>query len=386
MDPASNQAQDAAGQVLAIACGGTGGHFFPGVAVGRAFKERGGDVVMFIGGHNVEAQIKLAESAGLRAVHSPALRIPQNKLTLPIFALRFLAAIIANARLLRREGAAIGLTMGSFASAPMGLGIKLLGRPLVVHDANAVLGRANRLLRRVADHVCLGLPVETLLGALDTSIVGLPVREAVVAASNPLSDEARLALFQDLDLNPDLPVLMIFGGSLGARHLNETVLSALPGLAEQDLQLVMLTGADDNSALIDGCKEHGVPAQIHTRRESIEKLYAVADFVICRAGGSTIAELAIMGRAAVFVPYPQATDNHQHANAMALVTRQAGVLLDQKELDAERFLSLVREILSDPEKRIALGHRIKSLARPHAASDIVDILLCETQIGDTCPS
>lgn len=378
MAPSLSHSKDAAGQVLAIACGGTGGHFFPGVAVGRAFKERGGEVVMFIGGHNIAEHIELAEKAGLRAVHSPAMRIPQNKLMLPVFALRFLAAIVANARLLRQEGATVGLTVGSFASAPMGLAIKLLrGRPLVIHDANAVLGRANRLLRRVADHVCLGLPIEKLLGALDTSIVGLPVRDAVVAASRPLDDEARLGLFQELELSPDLPVLMVFGGSQGAGHLNETVLAALPGLAKEQLQLVLLTGTDDNAALIEGCKTHGISAQIHPCSQSIEKLYTVADFILCRAGGSTIAELAIMGRAAAFVPFPQATDNHQHANAMALVARQAGVLVSQKELDAERFLSLVREILSDPEKRRVLSERIKSLARPNAASEIVDILLRE---------
>jgi UDP-N-acetylglucosamine--N-acetylmuramyl-(pentapeptide) pyrophosphoryl-undecaprenol N-acetylglucosamine transferase len=379
MDPLLSHAENATGQVLAIACGGTGGHFFPGVAVGRAFKERGGDVVMFIGGHNIESHIELAEKAGLRAVHSPALRIPQNKLLLPIFAFRFLAAIFANVGLLRREGATVGLTMGSFASAPMGLALKIRRLPLIVHDANAVLGRANRLLRRVANHVCLGLPVDSLLGALDTSIVGLPVREAVVAASRKLSDESRLALFHELELCPDLPVLLVFGGSQGAQHLNETVLAALPGLGDQQLQLVMLTGSDDNDALIAGCKAHSVQAQIHTRSDCIEKLFTVADFIVCRAGGSTIAELAIMGRAAAFVPYPQATDNHQHANAMALLARQAGLLVEQKDLDAEHFLSLVNEILSDPERRAALSERITSLARPNAASDIVDILLRETQ-------
>ena len=268
--------------------------------------------------------------------------------------------------------------MGSFASAPMGLGLKLAGLPLIVHDANAVLGRANRLLRRFANHVCLGLPVDTLLGALDTSIVGLPVRDAVLSASVKLSDEDRLALFQELDLSPDLPVLMVFGGSQGARHLNDTVLTAIPRLKELHLQLVLLTGAEENGVYEDACKEHGVHAYIRPRSDVIEKLYVVADLIVCRAGGSTIAELAILGKAAALVPFPAATDDHQRANAMALVARQASVLVDQKDLDADRFVDLVTTLLSDPEKRLQYGDRIKSLARPNAASEIVDILLRET--------
>jgi UDP-N-acetylglucosamine--N-acetylmuramyl-(pentapeptide) pyrophosphoryl-undecaprenol N-acetylglucosamine transferase len=380
MYPPHSHAEDAIGQVLAIGCGGTGGHFYPGIAVARMFKERGGDVVIFVGGHHVEEHIALAEKEGLRAVHSPALRLPRNKLMLPIFAIRFLVAIIANARLLRQEGITVGLTMGSFASAPMGLGLKLCGLPLVIHDANAVLGRANRLLRRFADHVALGLPVDTLLGDLDTSIVGLPVRDAVVTAKRRLTDEARLTLFEELGLSPDLPVLMVFGGSQGAQHLNRTVLAAIPRLKEMHLQLVLLTGSEDNSAYSKACEEHGLHAYIRTRSDAIEKLYIVSDFIVCRAGGSTIAELAILGKAAALVPFPQATDNHQHANAMALVVRQAAILVEQKDLDAERFVQLVEDVVSDPERRLELGERIQSLAREHAASDIVDILLHETDL------
>ena len=264
-------------------------------------------------------------------------------------------------RALRATRPAVVLGMGGYIAFPGGLTAALLRVPLVLHEQNSVAGLTNRVLARLADEVLVAFP-GTLSGA---KWCGNPVRAEIVSAPPPAERYA--------GREGPLRVLVV-GGSLGARALNEVLPPALSALPRDRRPVVThQCGAANRPALEAAYREAGVQADVIEFIDDMAAAYAAADLVICRAGAMTVSELAAVGVASVLVPFPHAVDDHQTGNARFLADRQAAVLLPQRELTPDRLAALLLEL--SRARLLQMSERARGAAKPEAAERVADV--CE---------
>ena len=321
-------------RVLVMA-GGTGGHIFPGLAVAHALRERGW-VVSWLGGKggpaspSMESVLVPRQGFAFEALDFSGVR-GKGVLTLALLPLRLLRAFWQSIQVLRRVRPHVVVGLGGYITFPGGMMSVLLGKPLVLHEQNSVAGMANRVLAGVADRVFTAFP-NVLAKA---RWVGNPLRAAFIGQLGPEQRfEHRAGPLQ----------LLVVGGSLGARVLNDAVPRALALIAPaQRPRVLHQSGSAQIEALRANYTAAGVQAELTPFIDDTAHAFAEADLVICRAGASTVTELAAIGVAAVFVPLPAAVDDHQTRNARFLVDRGAGWLLPQSELTPERLAQLLRQ-------------------------------------------
>ena len=352
-------------KTLLVMAGGTGGHIYPGIAVAELLRAEGWRIAWLGNADRMEGRIIPSRGYETAWIRFGALRgkglLP--KLLLPLNLLR---GFWQSLGVLRRIRPDVVLGMGGYVSFPGGMMAALLGRPLVVHEQNSVAGLANRTLAAVADRVVTGFPE-----VLDKARwVGNPVRTEIVALAPP---ETRFA-----QRTGPLRVLVI-GGSLGARVLNETVPQALAAIvAEQRPHVVHQAGAEQIDALRASYQQAGVSGDLRPFIDDMAAAYAEADVVICRAGALTVAELAAAGVASILVPLPHAVDDHQSGNARFLADRGAAWLLPQIELSAERLAGMLRG--ADRTQLLDMARAARAQAKPEAAAEVARI--CATLAGE----
>ncbi len=407
---------------LCISTGGTGGHFFPALSIAREFRKTG-RVTLFIAGHHTAEQVAVAEKTGFDAVPGEALRLPGCPGTLLLFPFRFTRAFLDARRNLAALKPDAVLGMGSFASVPVGLAAASLRIPLVLHEGNAVTGRANRFLSRWARRLAASFPEQAGKKNVrcPVTVTGFPVRPELVEAaksvavwqcdggtvetpdtspaSSPATATASLsptatpphrhtatpaasaAYLAAHKLAPGSPTLLVFGGSQGARFINELVaetLSQLPEETRYRFQLIHLTGQEDNAALRERYERLGVQATVKRSETDMASAYRAASLVLCRAGSSTISELALFGVPAALIPLPSAADDHQTANARIAARNDAAILLPQPQATPETLLKILNAWLADPQAAAARGARLRdAMARPAAAGEVVAMALGE---------
>ena len=318
-----------------VMAGGTGGHIFPGLAVAQALRDRGW-AVFWLGGRgsplapSMESVLVPKHGFAFEAVDFSGVR-GKGPLPLALLPLRLLRAFWQSVAVLRRVRPHVVVGLGGYITFPGGMMGVLLGKPLVLHEQNSVAGMANRVLAGVADRVFSAFP-DVLARA---RWVGNPLRAAFIGQAGP---ERRFA-----QRTGPLQLLVV-GGSLGARVLNDTVPRALALIpAGQRPRVLHQSGAAQIDALRANYAAAGVQAELTPFIDDTARAFADADLVICRAGASTVAELAAIGAAALFVPLPSAVDDHQTRNARFLVDRGAGWLLPQSELSPERLAQLLQQ-------------------------------------------
>ena len=347
-------------RTLLIMAGGTGGHVMPGLAVAHAMRARGWDIVWMGNPAGMEASLVPRHGIRMLPVSFGGLRGKglRTRLMLPFNLLR---ACWQALRALRAARPGVVLGMGGYIAFPGGMMAALLRIPLVVHEQNSVAGLTNRILARVADCALVAFP-DALAGAQWT---GNPVRAELVAAALPAERFA--------DRQGPLRVLVV-GGSLGARALNDTVPRALALLPRDQRPLVThQSGAAHRDALAQAYRDAGVEATLVDFIDDMASAYAQADVVICRAGAMTVSELAAVGAASVLVPFPHAVDDHQTGNARFLASREAALLLPQHELTADRLAGLLLDL---PRARLLrMAQNARQAARPDASEQVADI--CE---------
>ena len=340
-------------RTLMIMAGGTGGHIFPGLAVADEARAAGWEVVWM--GARGGMEERLVPQHGVpaawiraRAARGKGLR---QKVLLPM---NLLYSFWESARHIRRLRPDVVLGLGGYVAFPGGMMASLLGRPLAVHEQNAIPGLANRVLARVSDKVMVAFP-----GAIKAAEwTGNPVRRDIAAIAPPAERFAGRAG----------PLrLLVVGGSLGAQALNEIVPRALALLAEKPI-VVHQSGEKHLDALRRHYETAGVSGELVAFIDDMAKRYAEADLVICRAGAVTIAELSASGTASILVPFPHAVDDHQTANARFLADRDAAILLPQAELTAERLAGLVRRL--DRAALLEMASRARALGKPEAARTV----------------
>jgi len=319
-----------------IMAGGTGGHIFPGLAVAEALRAQGWRVHWLGVPASMEEQLVVPRGFAFESVQFGGVRGKGLK-TLALLPLRLMRAFWQSLQVVRRVQPDVVVGLGGYITFPGGLMATLLGKPLVLHEQNSVAGLANKLLARVAKRVFTAFP-QVLPGA---AWVGNPLRSAFTEQAEP----ARRFAGRSGPLK-----LLVVGGSLGAKALNDAVPQALALMpAEQRPTVVHQSGARQIDALRANYAAVGVEAMLTPFIDDTASAFAQADVVICRAGASTVTEMAAVGAAAVFVPFPFAVDDHQTTNARFLVDQQGGWLLPQGEMTAlnlaQRLQSLDRGTL-----------------------------------------
>lgn len=352
-------------KTLMIMAGGTGGHVMPGLAVAHEMKSRSWDVVWLGVPGSMEADLVPKHDIPMQWVKMSGLRGKGvvRTLLLPFNLLRgFWQSIVA----LRATKPNVVLGMGGYVAFPGAMMAVLLNRPLVIHEQNSVAGLTNKVLSHIADRILEAFP-NSLPGA---HCVGNPLRQGLVSTDDPAQ---RIA-----SRSGPLKVLVI-GGSLGAKVLNDTMPAAVASLPEsQRPQITHQSGRAHRDTLIQNYKDAGVEARVVDFIEDVASEYRQADLVVCRAGAMTVAELAAVGAAGILVPYPHAVDDHQTRNAAFLADNDAAVLIDQADFSVQWLSRKLTEL--NREALAAMASRAFNLSKPNAAAEVADA--CESVARD----
>jgi len=355
--------------------GGTGGHVMPALAVAEALRSEGWRVVWL--GTRAGMEAKLAVEKGFEMVWVRVAGVRgKSLLTKLLLPANLLAAFWQAASAIFRVRPDVALGLGGYVAFPGGMMASLLGKPLVIHEQNAIAGLTNRLLACLADRVLLGLPAAFKNGndqplpcrKVDSEWVGNPVRPEIAALPDPAVRFAQ----RFAHINGPLHLLVV-GGSLGAQALNELIPLALARLSgEQRPQVRHQSGAKHLDALKANYAAANVEADCVTFIADMAEAYAWADVVICRAGALTVAEVAAAGCAALFVPFPYAVDDHQTANAGFLANAGAAWLMQQNELSAESLAQWLAGLERD--ELLARAVKARALAKPEATARVAEVV------------
>lgn len=367
-----------------IACGGTGGHLFPGLAVAEALRGRRHHVRLLVS----EKAIDQTALAALTSCSSPSdgvvvEAVPAMGYEGPRRLVRF---CIRLARATRRCAVTCGefepdvvLGMGGFTSAPAVLGARWSrrrGTATLIHESNAVPGKANRWAGRFVDHVAVGLAdCARFFGHKPVTVTGTPIR-AALRRGRVADAHARLGL------KTERLTVLVAGGSQGAHVINEAVAHALPRLGGKAgaLQFVHLTGEQDEAWMREAYRKHGFQATAMSFCSHMELAYSAADIVVTRSGASTLTEIAAFGLPAILVPYPHAAGNHQWHNARVFERAGAARLINQSELDGvdagtgERLADAIVELVDDEAGRARMARAAHELAVDDAADRIATLV------------
>jgi UDP-N-acetylglucosamine--N-acetylmuramyl-(pentapeptide) pyrophosphoryl-undecaprenol N-acetylglucosamine transferase len=351
---------------ILIMAGGTGGHVFPALAVARELMARDRKVVWLGSPKGIENRLVPAAGIALDQVRVSGLR---GKGVFSWLAAPFKVAIALwdAVGVVRRRRPAVVLGMGGFASGPGGFAAWLLGRPIVIHEQNAVAGLTNRLLAGLAREVLQAFP-GSFSGRNNARVVGNPVRAELFALPDP---EARLAT------RTGALRVLVLGGSQGALALNRAVPAAAALLPDGAVDIWHQAGATTLDQAQAAYATAGIGARVDPFIDDMAAAYEWADMVICRAGALTISELAAVGLGAVLIPYPSAVDDHQTLNARFLVDAGAAVLMPQSSLTPE---SLAEELVAwtdDRARALDCARRARALAQPDATRELADACLAQ---------
>lgn len=346
-----------------IMAGGTGGHIFPALAVAEHLRAQGWNVVWLGSRAGMEARLVAPRGYTMAWIRFSGVR-GRRWLRVAWLPLELLVAFWQSARAIFAHRPDVVLGMGGYVSFPGGMMAAFLNRPLVIHEQNSVAGLANRVLAKLADRVLTSFP--GAFGA-STAVIwtGNPVREEIARIAPP---EARYAA------RAGALRLLVVGGSQGAQVLNAVVPEALAALAPAVRPRVThQAGAEHEARVRASYRERGVEAEVLAFIEDIAQHYASADLLVCRAGASTVAEIAAVGIAAVLVPYPHSIDDHQSANARFLAERGAALLIPQRELTAQRLAEVLAGCTR--ERLLAMAQAARAAGRPEATRAVAKVCL-----------
>jgi UDP-N-acetylglucosamine--N-acetylmuramyl-(pentapeptide) pyrophosphoryl-undecaprenol N-acetylglucosamine transferase len=350
----------AARRTLMIMAGGTGGHIFPALSVAEVVRAAGWNVVWLGSRAGMEARLVPPQGYPMAWIRFSGLR-GRGFVPVAMLPLNLLVAFCQSARAIFAHRPDVVLGMGGYVAFPGGVIASFFNRPLVIHEQNSAAGLANRVLARLADTVLAGFP-EAFGKRARVEWTGNPVRADIAAMPPP---EARFAGRQGR-----LRVLVV-GGSQGAKALNDVVpqaLAAMPADARPDV--IHQAGAAHVDAVRASYAALGIATGVIAFIEDIAARYAEADLMICRAGASTIAELAAAGVPSVLVPFPYAVDDHQTHNARFLAARGGAVLIPQHELTPERLARLLAELTR--EKLLAMAKAARGVGKPGATQAVAE--------------
>ncbi len=346
-----------------IMAGGTGGHVFPGLSVAKCLRENGFDVHWMGTEKGLEAKIATANQFPLHLIHIQGVRGKGLK-NLLLAPWRLTKAILEAMQIIRSLNPDVVIGMGGFVSGPGGIASFILHKKLIIHEQNARAGLTNRFLATFATKVLEGFP-NTFKFRRNVMTIGNPVRREIAAIAAPIERfKERTA-----------PVrLLVFGGSLGADAINQLLPQALAKLpAEVRPSVRHQAGEANYPRTAKSYEEHGIAAEVVPFIHEMDKAYAWADMVLCRAGALTVAELCAAGLGAILIPYPYAVDDHQTANANFMANKKAAILAKQSTLNADILAVMLKELCISAERRQAMAVAAYQLRTVNAADQILNI-------------
>lgn len=363
---------------VAIACGGTGGHLFPGLAVADQLTARGCTVTLLVSPKEVD-QLAV-RTQGIESFTLPAVALQSGQRL--AFVRGFWQSWRAARNFFNTRRPQAALAMGGFTSAPPILAARSFGARTFLHESNTIPGRANRWLARFVDQAFVGFPgAAPWLRARKVCVTGTPVRPQFRVRP---AAECRAALGFD----PGRPVVVVMGGSQGARGINDLILAALPLFGDRapHWQWLHLAGAQDADKLRRAYQQHRLTAQVHQFFAEMDLALGAASAVVSRAGASSLAELAALRVPALLVPFPHAADNHQLHNARAFAEAGAARLLEQPDASPERVLAELLSLVEVPAARGAMQTALAKWHTPQAAEQIAEAILATVARGADYPA
>lgn len=355
---------------MIISGGGTGGHVYPAIAIANAFKTRFPEAeILFVGAKGKMEMQKVPEAGyTIKGLWISGL---QRKLTLDnlSFPLKVVDSLLKSKKIIKRFKPHAAVGVGGYASGPllrMAVKHKI---PAIVQEQNSYAGLTNKMLARKVQKICVAYPqMDRFFPAEKVVLTGNPVRKDITELTN--KRDTGLSHF---GLRADRPVLLVLGGSLGARTLNDSMILNIQKLIDAQVQVLWQCGKFYHAEMQNKLSQ--VPqndlVKLFEFLKEMDLAYAVADVVISRAGALSVSELSIAGKPTIFVPSPNVAEDHQTKNAQAMVENKAAVLV--KDVEArEVLIDRAIELLKDEEKKAQLSKNIKAMAKPNAANEIVD--------------
>jgi UDP-N-acetylglucosamine--N-acetylmuramyl-(pentapeptide) pyrophosphoryl-undecaprenol N-acetylglucosamine transferase len=349
--------------------GGTGGHIFPAVAIANALKAEYPTCEILFVGANGRMEMEKVPAAGYKII---GLDIRGLKRSLNLSNLTLLFALYKALRhakkIISDFKPSVAIGVGGYASGALLYVAANNGIPTLIQEQNSYAGITNKLLGKRVNRICVAYDnMQRFFPASKIVVTGNPVRKEIIDASDKV-EEGRTAL----GLNSSKVTVVVIGGSLGAKSINESILASLEQLKAADIQLIWQTGtsfAPEAQAAIKNLKNPDF--QTHVFIKQIDLAYAAADVVVSRAGALAIAELAIMGKACILVPFPFASEDHQTMNARALSDHQAAIRIADSEVSTQLVSEILR-LVGNPDERIRLANAIKRFGKPNATEAIVE--------------
>ena len=354
-----------------ISGGGTGGHIYPALAIANAWMEKHpGTEILFVGAEGKMEMQKVPE-AGYR-IEGLKVAGLQRSLSLSnlSFPFKLLASLNKSKELLKtfQPNAVVGV--GGYASGPLLYSAQRKGIPTMIQEQNSYAGLTNKILAKKAKKICVAYPgMEKFFPADKIQYTGNPVRKDILQL-----DGKKEKAFQHFGLEEGKKVLLVLGGSLGARTINQAVLTDMESLEKDGYQVLWQCGKFYFSEMAEKVNASGLK-HIHVREfiREMDLAYAAADVVVSRAGALSVSELSLVGKPVVFIPSPNVAEDHQTKNAMAFVQADAAVLLKDSEA-VGKLKTTVNHLMADANKVRSLGENIQKLAKPKAAEEIVKVL------------
>lgn len=356
-----------------IMAGGTGGHVFPALAVASALRQQGLPVEWLATRRGMEQQLLTHYDFPRHTIGVSGLR--GHGIGAWLFApLKLIAALAACIRVFIRRRPCVAVGMGGFASGPGGIAARLLGVPLVIHEQNAIAGSTNRILARLATLILQAFP-GTFAESRRPITTGNPVRPTIEqvrsrSAGEKLAPEAGTAVSERESLR-----VLVLGGSQGARFLNEQMPQALATVRTWPLEIRHQSGAVEKADTEARYRSFNLKADVSAFIDDMAAAYAWADLAICRAGALTIAELATTGTPALLIPFPYATDQHQHANAATLVQAGAALTLDQSAASLPNLTTVLDKLTDDRTRLQQMAAQALACSHAGATAKVVQAIM-----------
>lgn len=345
--------------------GGTGGHIYPAIAIANELKSRFPDAEFLFVGAKDKMEMQKVPQAGypIKGLWVSGI---QRKITLQnmMFPFKLIDSLWESRKIIKQFKPDVAIGTGGFASGALLKMASVMGVPTVIQEQNSYPGITNKLLSKKADKICVAYEnLEHFFPKEKMILTGNPVRQDLIDIQSK-----RAEAIQYFDLDANKKTLLVLGGSLGARRINQLIEKELDMILSQGVQIIWQCG---KLYFEDYKKYNSENVKVLDFIERMDFVYAAADIIISRAGASSVSELSIVGKPVIFIPSPNVAEDHQTKNAKAIVDKKGAILLKESELDSE-FSLVFESLLKDEGKQAQLSENIKQLAMPEATKQIVD--------------
>lgn len=349
--------------------GGTGGHIYPAIAIANELKERFPDSEILFVGASDKMEMQKVPQAGYKIIGLWIAGI-QRKLTLDnaMFPLKLMSSIVKSRKIIKEFKPDVVIGTGGFASGPLLRAAGGMGVPTVIQEQNSFPGKTNKWLAQKAKKICVAYDnLERFFPAEKIVFTGNPVRSDILDVEGN-----REEAIKRFELDPEKKTVLVLGGSLGSRRINQLIAKELTWLLAQGVQVIWQCG----KFYFEEYQHYGDKENVTVLSfiDRMDLVYAAADVVISRSGASSVSELCLVGKPVLFIPSPNVAEDHQTKNAQAIVTKEGALLLKEAQLDTQ-FQPVFLDLITNQEKQQKLGENIKNLAKANATKDIVEEII-----------